>query len=131
MEQLVILIAMLYFHIIDDYYLQGFLAQAKQKSWWMENFPEALYKYDFVVALIEHAFSWTVSIHLPLFLAHQFFGITFGISEVSMVGIFILNLFIHAITDHTKANLKKISLCEDQLIHALQIILTCVCYTTT
>jgi hypothetical protein len=27
------LMAMLFLHIVDDYYLQGFLASAKQKSW--------------------------------------------------------------------------------------------------
>lgn len=34
MIKLLTLLGMLYLHIVDDYYLQGFLASAKQKEWW-------------------------------------------------------------------------------------------------
>lgn len=42
---------MIFSHIIDDYYLQGWMASAKQKSWWEQNAPDKLYKYDYLVVL--------------------------------------------------------------------------------
>lgn len=32
--KILILFTMIFCHIVDDYYLQGWLASAKQKSWW-------------------------------------------------------------------------------------------------
>lgn len=32
-----VLLAMVFCHIVDDYYLQGWLASAKQRKWWEEN----------------------------------------------------------------------------------------------
>ena len=111
-----ILLFMLFFHIVDDYYLQGILAKMKQKSFW-EN-TDKIYKDDYITALIMHAFSWTFMIMLPiacnlLFDINWFYWCAFGI-----------NLIIHAITDHLKANAKKINLCIDQSIHLIQIITT-------
>lgn len=34
MKETILLLCMLFCHIVDDYYLQGWLASAKQKSWW-------------------------------------------------------------------------------------------------
>lgn len=39
---LILLTAMLFCHIIDDYVLQGWLATGKQKEWWKINAPEWL-----------------------------------------------------------------------------------------
>ena len=47
----ILLLAMLFCHIVDDYYLQGWLASAKQKSWWKKNAPDKLYKNDYIMAL--------------------------------------------------------------------------------
>lgn len=63
---LIVLTAMLFCHIIDDYYLQGWLATGKQKDWWKSNAPDELYRYDYIIALVEHAFSWTCTIHIPV-----------------------------------------------------------------
>lgn len=118
----VLFICMLFCHIVDDYYLQGFLASAKQKSWWEKNSPDKLYKYDYIMALIEHAFSWTFMIHIPLlvliFLGHLRYNTT-----VFFI-VFIVNLIIHGITDNLKANCHKISLRTDQMIHILQVYIT-------
>jgi hypothetical protein len=65
---------MLFCHIVDDYYLQGILALMKQKTWWKKQTLNSLYKYDYIMALCEHAFSWTFMIFLPIFIAH-FFGV--------------------------------------------------------
>ena len=64
--KVLVLFAMLFCHIVDDYYLQGILASMKQKSWWEANAPVPLYKNDYKMALFEHAFSWSFVMSLPL-----------------------------------------------------------------
>ena len=112
---------MLFCHIVDDYYLQGILASMKQKSWWKKHTSDPLYKHDYIMALCEHAFSWTFMIFLPMFIAH-FFGIQ--LNEKFIIALFCLNWGIHIITDDLKANKLKINLIQDQLIHICQIIIT-------
>ena len=51
MKYIILFLSMLFCHIVDDYYLQGWLASAKQKGWWRKNSPELLYKNDYVMAL--------------------------------------------------------------------------------
>ena len=48
MKSVLILFAMIFCHIVDDYYLQGILASMKQKAWWQkqESYCEK-YKYDY------------------------------------------------------------------------------------
>ena len=111
-----IFLTMIFLHIVDDYYFQGILAQMKQKKFWKEQAPDELYKYDYIWALIMHAFSWTFMIMLPLIF----------VSPISLAFyvIFVVNLAIHAYVDNLKANKHKINLWQDQLIHLAQIILT-------
>ena len=111
-----IFLTMIFLHIVDDYYLQGILAQMKQKKFWKEQAPDELYKYDYIWALIMHAFSWTFMIMLPLIFVSP-------INPVFYV-IFVVNLAVHAYVDNLKANKHKINLWQDQLIHLAQIILT-------
>lgn len=113
-----LLVSMLFCHIVDDYYLQGWLASAKQRKWWKQNVPDDLYKYDYVMALLMHSISWSFMIMLPIAVSMSF-NVTFG-----FVALFISNIIIHAIVDNAKANMLKINLIEDQLIHMLQIVLT-------
>lgn len=118
MSVLFILLWMIFFHIVDDYYLQGWLASAKQKSYWEKEAPDELYKRDYIWALIMHSFSWAFMIMLPVAYFHQF-NIGYG-----FLIIFALNVVIHAFTDHLKANVKVINLWQDQLIHIGQIFVT-------
>lgn len=111
-----IFISMIFCHIVDDYYLQGWLASAKQKSWWEKNSPDELYKYDYIAALFMHSFSWT----FMMMLVPTIYIILFGGRYYPLV--FVVNLIIHMITDNLKANAKVINLCQDQLIHMIQII---------
>ena len=111
-----IFLTMIFLHIVDDYYLQGILAQMKQKKFWKEQAPDELYKYDYIWALIMHAFSWAFMIMLPLIFVSP-------ISPAFYV-IFVVNLAVHAYVDNLKANKHKINLWQDQLIHLAQIILT-------
>lgn len=115
-----ILLTMIFLHIVDDYYLQGILANMKQRAWWKENAPDPLYKHDYIVALIEHAFSWTFMIMLPV----GIYTIFYDKSIIMIIIMFLINWIIHSIVDHLKANIKVINLVTDQLIHILQIIIT-------
>lgn len=109
---------MIFLHIVDDFYLQGILANLKQKKYWEENAPDVLYKYDYRIALWLHSFSWTFMIMLPI-AYHMQFNIT-----LLYTTIFFINMVVHGITDNSKANNRKISLTTDQLIHLLQIFIT-------
>lgn len=120
MRNIFIVLCMIFCHIVDDYYLQGWLASAKQKVFWEENAPEELYKYDYIWALIMHSFSWSFMTLLPIIYLHKF-----HITGKYLV-VFIANIIIHAIVDDLKANKKKINLWIDQYIHMLQIVISAV-----
>lgn len=112
------LIFMVFCHIFDDYYLQGWLASAKQKKWWKENAPNPLYNYDYLMALLMHSMSWAFSVMFPLAVLYNF---DCGIIYLSL---FIVNTIIHGIIDNYKANKLKINLIVDQVLHLFQIICT-------
>lgn len=113
-----IVLSMLFCHIVADYNLQGWLASAKQKSWWANNSPGKLYKYDYIMALAMHSFSWSFMIMLPI---AAYYG--FNIGE-TYCGLLILNSLAHAYIDDLKANKRKINLIADQLLHMAQIAIT-------
>lgn len=115
MSVIFVLLWMLFFHVVADYNLQGWLASAKQKSYWQENAPDKLYRYDYVMALIMHSISWTFMVMLPIAYVNQFNV------DIGFVGMFIANVAIHAAVDHLKANMKLINLWHDQLMHIGQI----------
>ena len=110
------LLTMIFLHIVDDYYLQGWLASAKQKKWWLENSPNKLYRYDYLWALFMHSFSWTFMVTLPITIKCS--------SCIRFYILILLNIIIHGFVDNLKANKLKINLIQDQLIHLLQIVIT-------
>lgn len=116
---MLVLLFMFFMHIVDDYYLQGILASMKQKSWWVKRWNYSKkYKYDYIVALAMHSFSWTFCIMLPILLCNKFdVNITFYLA-------FFANSVIHGMTDNLKANKFAINLVEDQIIHLIQIVIT-------
>ena len=130
-NEIFILLLMIFLHIIDDYKLQGILASMKQKKWWKEQIdkmhieevweydchPCKLYKNDYIPALIEHSFSWTFMIMLPIAIALHF-------NIGNWIFAYIINMVIHAYVDNLKANKHKINLVTDQFIHFLQIVVT-------
>ena len=120
--KVIFLLLMIWLHIIDDYYLQGMLAKLKQRAWWEENAPDKLYTHDYKVALLEHSFSWTAAIMLPVMCAFMFKLLDIHIGCILVC--FVCNMAAHAYIDDAKANKKKISLLTDQTIHILQIIFT-------
>lgn len=110
---------MIFCHIVDDYYLQGWLASAKQKKWWenQSNFCEK-YKNDYIVALLMHSFSWSFMIMIPIAICTKFCVST------DFLILFFANILLHCLVDNAKANLLKINLIQDQIIHVVQIIIT-------
>jgi hypothetical protein len=112
-----IFLLMILLHVIDDFHLQGILANMKQKEWWrkQEGYND-LYKNDYKTALFIHSLSWAIIISLP-FLWIQ---IPFGWASLFIV----INTGIHYYVDDLKANKHKISLYTDQTIHFIQIFVT-------
>lgn len=125
MKMILILLAMIFCHIVDDYYLQGWLASAKQKSWWEKNAPEKLYRNDYIMALFMHSFSWSFMIMIPI-IAYLLIG-DIGLREWLVIPYFV-NMAIHCIVDDLKANKRKINLIQDQCIHLVQILATWVAF---
>ena len=113
---------MVFMHIVDDYYLQGWLASAKQKKWWNENAPQKLYRHDYIMALSMHSLSWAFMIKLTIAINRQF-----AITWIYAVAL-IVNATIHGIVDNLKANKLKINLIQDQSIHIMQIVITFIVY---
>ena len=122
MNNVFIILCMMFCHIIADYNLQGWLASAKQKSYWEKNAPDQMYKHDYICALVMHSFSWTFMIMLPLM-----YAVGFKVNPF-LLFLFVINILIHAIIDDLKANEKCINLWQDQLIHMCQIAMTAVLY---
>ena len=120
MSKVFVLLAMIFCHIVDDYCLQtlGPLATMKQKKWWEENYPQKLYKYDYLVALLMHSMSWAFMIMLPV-AAYMSWDV-----NSSFVILFVLNTVCHAFIDNAKANWLLINLITDQSVHIAQILVT-------
>lgn len=114
-----LLLLMIFMHIVDDYYLQGILANMKQKCWWeTREWFKPLYKNDYKMALLIHSISWSIMILLPSMIMLE-------ISSYLLLGTFILNAAIHYHVDDLKANRGRINLITDQSIHLMQVFVTC------
>ena len=110
-----VFLIMILLHIIDDFVLQPIcLSKLKQKSFWEPYVKDnEKYKFDYKVALVIHALSWAIMIHLPFMF--------FVSNEILVFISIIINATIHTYIDDEKANKLNISLLEDQLIHLIQI----------
>ena len=116
-----ILFAMLFLHTLDDFHLQGALVNLKQRKYWLKNSPSDLFKYDYLVALFVHSFSWTFMTMLPIVI---YYRSTLDSIIIKYVVIFIINVMCHAFIDNLRANKYKINLVTEQLLHVAQILLT-------
>ena len=115
---------MIFLHIVDDYYLQGWLASAKQKSYWEQNAPDELYKHDYIMALFMHSFSWAFMIMVVPSVYTLINTTNTNNASLVIVLVFLTNLCIHMVVDNSKANLRKINLVQDQSYHLTQMIIT-------
>lgn len=113
----ILFFSMIFCHIVDDYYLQGWLASAKQKKWREQNAPDKLYRLDYIMALVCHSFSWSFMIMIPWII---YAGSSLNFALVAIP----INTIIHAVVDDLKANKHKLNLIQDQLIHLAQIVVT-------
>ena len=114
-----LLLFMIFMHIIDDFKLQGIMASMKQNSWWekQEGYGKK-YRYDYIPALLCHAFSWSMMIHLPILAYYHFdMGDQWDLFIAMIIGQFLF----HAFVDNAKANWKVINLAYDQITHFFQI----------
>lgn len=122
-----LLLLMFFSHLIADYNLQGILADFKQRLWWnlkySKEFVQEHYPVDYITALIEHSFMWSVCIMIPL-LVSAFLSPYNSHLFVYFSSAILTNTGIHALIDNEKANNLSISLTTDQLLHALQIFAT-------
>lgn len=117
-----VLLSMIFCHILDDFILQGWMANGKQKKWWEENAPQELYRYDYLWVLLMHSFSWSFMMMLPTILVSWF-----NVSPWFYI-VFAFNIIIHFIVDNMKANKRNINLIQDQCIHMVQIVITYLLY---
>lgn len=123
MSEVFVFLLMVFCHIVDDYYLQGWLASAKQQEWWKRNAPQKLYHNDYKCALMMHGLSWSFMIMLPI-AAMQSFRV-----GGEFAAFFYLNAYLHSTIDNLKANKRCINLWQDQFCHIIQIILTFMYFT--
>ena len=128
MYKILLLLMMIFLHIVDDYYLQGWLASAKQKSYWEQNAPDKLYKHDYIMALFMHSFSWAFMIIVVPSVYTLINTTNTNNASLVIALFFLINLCIHMVVDNSKANLKKINLVQDQLCHLVQILITWVVF---
>ena len=128
MYKILLLLMMIFLHIVDDYYLQGWLASAKQKSYWEQNAPDKLYKHDYIMALFMHSFSWAFMIMLVPSVYTLITTTNINNVSLAIALVFLTNLCIHMVVDNLKANLKKINLVQDQLNHLAQILIPWVAF---
>ena len=80
-----------------------------------------MYSKDYIMALCEHAFSWTFMIMLTPMI-YTYCNSTFSFAVYGSC--FFLNWAIHSAVDNLKANIKAINLIQDQAIHFIQILIT-------
>ena len=119
--ELLFLFMMIFFHIWDDFYMQGILANMKQKSWWEKQDGYSLkYSKDYIPALLAHSFSWAFVMMFPVMIS-----VIVGVVSVYGYAVcLVANIAIHAYVDNLKANKMEINLIEDQTIHLIQIFCT-------
>lgn len=110
---------MFFMHIIDDFFIQShFLANGKQKGWWLDNTNDPKYENDYIPCLIMHSLSWAFCIMLPIAIYNSFNV------DTLFVLVWLMNAIIHGIVDDMKANMKYLNLIQDQTIHVIQIVVT-------
>lgn len=118
MNQIIlVLVLMILCHLIADYPLQGWLAQAKQRGYWQRQEVDVMYWNDWIPALIGHATMWGIIVFAPI--------MYFSWQSLNLFWIALpINIAIHFIVDDLKANRFVINLQQDQLAHLIQIVVT-------
>ena len=123
-----IFILTIFLHVWSDFYKQGWLAESKCKTWWVQqpNYNK-LYENDHWGMLIAHSIHWCFCIMLPSLIYGTIYTQNLTLFGFLSAIVFIINVVIHSIVDDLKANQHKTNLLQDQFIHLTQIIVT-VCF---
>lgn len=110
----VMILLAFFLHVIEDFHIQGILAQMKQASYWKEYGEN--YKGDWIPALLWHGFEWSVFISLPYILTNLDTLSWFALMLI------VFNGLLHSFIDHLKCNEYRINLMKDQCLHIAQIL---------
>ncbi len=118
MSWLLVFLLMLGLHILEDFHIQGKMAEMKQKAFWRPYCEErpGLYEKDYLVVLLLHGMGWSIMVSLPLL--WLFFP---DLPPVLFCAI-VVNGLLHAYIDDLKANKLEINLIQDQTAHMVQIL---------
>lgn len=111
---------MVLLHVIEDFHMQGIMAQMKQREFWRE-YPE-MYADDWIPVILLHGFEWAMIVSVPCLLASWFDVSAWFIVTMVAMGL------VHAYVDHLKANRLRITLVQDQAMHIVQIAVILVVY---
>ena len=124
-----IFITMIFMHILEDFHLQGCLANLKQKDWWeknVANLKDTIYARDYAVALITHSIENSIFVVMPIVIDNLIYMCKNGIDTNAwkLWAIFILlNTAFHTFVDSAKCNKKIINLVVDQVLHFAMLIM--------
>lgn len=132
-----ILIMMILLHIIEDFHLQGILANMKQKSWWdkqIVDFPPKKankYRKDYVISLMVHSLENAIFVTLPIIINDLYYTFTVNKDNDLWIGwladILLLGYF-HSVIDDSKCNKMRINLIVDQVLHLIMIVSIWFCH---
>ena len=124
MTPIALLLLMILAHIVEDFHLQGKLAEMKQKAWWKSeaerhgiDYGGSIYTSDHVPVLLLHGAEWAICVTIPVML---YCG-TILLPDWYCVAIIVMAMF-HAAVDHMKCNLYLINLNADQAVHIAQVV---------
>ena len=124
MVELLFVLSLIFFHILDDYCLQSHcLCDLKQKRWWKENAPDKKYENDYKIGLLAHSFSWSFMIHIPVVIYLIYYNQFYTDVTFMFFFTFITNMYIHYAIDDMKANKGYLNLIQDQTFHFIQLVL--------
>lgn len=101
-------------HVVEDFHIQGRMADMKQRSFW-EPYGR-MYAWDHVPVLLLHGFEWSMFVSLPILIT------SWSSVSAGFMAVVVANGLIHSLVDHLKCNSLKLSLVQDQAIHILQIV---------
>ena len=143
-----ILFLMLLMHYIEDFHLQGCLANLKQKKWWIDELCKkfdcddkreevrepylttTIYKNDYKMSLFAHSIENALFVMLPLIIDLLITEFVKGMSNtwIFFIPAIVLICMTHYVIDDEKANKMKINLVQDQLLHLGFIVFIFICY---
>ena len=120
---MILFLTNIFLHIVDDFYLQGIMANMKQRKWWAEQTQDPKHKYDYIIVLLLHGFSWAFITHIVYLMIFALNSNDTAVKWFIICSI-LVNACIHAFIDNLKANKFKINLIQDQCLHIIQILIT-------